>query len=166
VTAYAGQIALPGTYNDDIRKIVARGQRTSNSTGSTGTEVGVLRLDGVAVLASRIYTIYTSPLIINSTVANDVMEVFVRYSTTDSATTASTKVSSIAMSARSAGGVQYVIPFICDLPIAAAGSISVLLSINRTVGTGTVSITSSASYPIDLVVMDGGPDPGNTGIAL
>lgn len=166
MTALAGAIADPGQYRIDTRGTVARGSRTTASSASTGSEVEIMALEGIPVTAGRLYKVYTSPLIFDSTVAADMMEVYIRYAIDATATTASTKLASFACTSKTASGVQFVLPFICDLPISQTGTMSLLMSIVRTSGTGACRINSSGAYPIDLVVEDAGVDPGNTGIAL
>lgn len=164
--ALAGGIADPGQYLIDTRRTLARGSRTTASSASTGAEVEIMALEGIPVTAGRLYKVYTSPLIFDSNVAADMMEVYFRYAIGSSATTASTKLASYACESKTASGVQFVLPFICDLPIAVTGTLSLLMSIIRTAGTGSCRINSSGAYPINLVIEDAGPDPGNTGISL
>lgn len=148
--------------------IIARGLRTTTSTTTT-TEVGVLRIDNIPVFGGRMYRVQlaTTP-IFNSTILNDLMEGRFYYSLTGAATIASTLCGAISIESRSASGQQYtdgVCGYIAS-PTVSPALMSVLFSVARTAGAGTVSIIASANYPVHMVVEDIGPDPGNTGILI
>src|SRR5436305_7654672 len=72
-------------------RLLKYGTRTTASSTTT-TEVGVLRVDNIPVIAGRLYLIYTTPLAIVSTVANDTPRANLRTSTSGTATTASGQV--------------------------------------------------------------------------
>lgn len=138
------------------------GRRTTASL-STTTEVGVLRLDGLALTAGRQYMISTCPLNMFSTVAGDLIEAAIRVSTVGAATTTSTHLTGLAESAYSGGGSQRTQCLQVTYAPGATGTLSVLLSVARSGGTGSVSIIGSAGYPIELWVEDMGlaaPDSG------
>lgn len=162
--ALAGEIADPAQYGIDIRKRVRRG-RSENSSSGTTTEVGVLRLDGVDVTAGHSYLIHVPPVLTQSTVANDVVGLALRISSTGTATTSSATL--VATQARRTGASTFEN---CGLGAtytpAADEVLSILLTVSRSSGTGTASIVASASSPIELLVDDGGVDPGNTGVAV
>jgi len=171
-TYFSGQKVRAGEFGDLIDQdsvlplgIIARGNRTTSSTTTT-TEVGVERLDDIPVYAGRSYKIWTSPLNLDSSVANDVVLAAVRY-TTDGSTpsTSSTVLSAIQERCDDATNGP-VLPFCCDYSPAADQLLSVLLSVGRVSGTGSVSIIGSATRPINLNVEDMGPDPGDTGVDI
>lgn len=151
-----GSGIVPGGY----------GKRTTASL-STTTEVGVLRLDGLAVTAGRQYKISTSPLNMFSTVAGDLIEASIRVSTTGAATTTSTHLTGLVESAFSGGGSQRTQGLQVTYAPAATGALSVLLSVGRGGGgSGSVSILGSGGYPLEMWVEDMGPAAPNSGINI
>lgn len=152
--------------------IIAYGIRTNSSPSVTTTELGVIRLDNIPAIIGRRYRIWTSPLNMSSSVANDLMNAHIRYNLVASpgagspATTASTQLTGLVESSYSAGGAQRTQGLSVTYAPAATGTLSALLSLSRDAGTGTLAINGFAAYPIELVVEDMGVDPGNTGILL
>lgn len=146
--------------------IIARGGPRTTASTTTTTEVGVLRIDNIPVSVGRLYRVWTSAIIFNSTVANDLIEARLRVSTSGAATTASTQLNGLVENAHSAGSSQKTKSFTAPWVPAASGVASVLLSVARSLGTGSVSLIGQTGYPIDLVVEDCGLDPGNTGVII
>jgi hypothetical protein len=144
---------------------VARANRTTSSS-STTSETGVLRLDNVPVSAGREYRIWTSPMIFQSTVAGDLVNAHIRYNTAGTATTGSTQLTGLVDTANSASGPQKTKGLTALWVPPTTGLVSILLSVSRDGGTGSVALNASSPYPIDLVVEDAGADPGNTGVVL
>lgn len=144
--------------------IVARGNRVSNSSVSTTTEIAVLRLDDIPIFNGRAYSIYTTSLALNSTVASDVITARIRI-TTDGSTPgiASTQ---IGLGQEEMGAFAPAQPIIAEHYPGAAQTLSVLLTVARLSGTGNVTILGSAQFPISLIVTDLGVDPGDIGVDL
>jgi len=165
MSAEAGAIANPGTYNDDIRKSVARGRRETNSSTTT-TEVAVMSLDGIAVKAGRSYRCSTSPVQCDSSVATDTVRVYFRYATGADTPTTSSTVLQWNQIRLSDAAVTEGITLDTRYHPASDGVLSLLLSVNRSAGSGNVGLVGSAEYPIEMFVDDMGPDPGNTAVAL
>lgn len=144
--------------------VIARADRTTSSSTTT-TEVGVLRLDNIPIKAGRFYKVCVAGIILNSTVAGDLLEARIRGNTAGVATTGSTQFGSMADSSHSASGSQKVQPVQAMYPIPGGDvTLSVLLSIARVTGTGTVGIPVTApQYNIDMWVEDLGIAPSDTG---
>jgi hypothetical protein len=171
MTVSGGDITYANDINDlsdnDVsplpQGVIARGNRTSNSTATSGTtEQGVLRVDSIPVYAGRLYRIWTGPIIIDGSVANDAVRMVVRASTSGSATTASTQ---LAIAQGVVSNIALPECFEIDIPYAPAsdGTLSVLMSIVRQSGTGVFQALGASTIPINLVVSDEGLDPGDTG---
>ncbi len=165
MSAFSGEIANPGTYNDDIRKSVARGRRETFSSTTT-TEVAVMGLYGIAVKAGRSYRCSTSPLECDSSVATDTVRIYFRYATAGDTPTTSSTVLAWNQIRLSDSGVTEGITLDTRYNPAADGILSLLLTVNRAAGSGNVGLGGSSEFPIEMFVDDMGPDPGNTGIAL
>ena len=148
--------------------IIARGDRASTSS-TTISEIGVLRLDNIAITAGRLYIIKTGPLPLTSNTAGDVVFANIRTAVGGTATTGSSLVggqrlqwavtSADVTNPRSASMLQpYAAP--------SNGTLSVLLTVGRASGSGIVSINASLGGGIDMWVEDAGIDPGDTGIDI
>lgn len=162
--ALAGEPADPAQYNTDIKKRIARGLRTTDSSTTT-TEVGVVRLDGVPVKAGRTYTISTNSLSPLSGTANDYAGLKIRVSTTGTATTSSTALIVTQGRITGANGNESWGVSVTYNP-AADETLSILLTVSLVSGTGSASVSGSATIPIELWVDDMGADPGNTGVSI
>jgi hypothetical protein len=145
--------------------IIARGNRTTSSS-STTSEAGVLRLDAVPFTAGKVYRLWTPPMIFQSTVANDLINAHIRINTSGTATTGSAQLTGLVDTANSASGPQRTKGMTALWAPATTGVASILLSVSRDGGTGSVALNASSVYPIDLVIEDCGADPGNTAIVL
>lgn len=153
-------------YVDDVRTgIVARGRRTTTSSGTT-TEIAVLRIDDIPIIGGRTYKISTSCMSMQATVNNDIVSANIRYTTDGSTpTTSSTALGGLGVSIPNAAvGIAH--PFIGYYYPASDQTFSVLLSVARASGTGSASIGASATQPIDLIIEDMGIDTGDVGVDL
>ena len=160
----AGDTPTATQLNDPVGSTVARGNRQTSSSTTT-TETAVLRIDSVPVVNGRIYWIVTDNLFLTSSVAADVVSARVRASTSGAATTASTIVGEGAAQEpiATAQGVPLRVKYVPG----ATGNVSFLLSVARIGGTGNASIVVATNHPdIDIAVIDGGVDPGDTGVDL
>ena len=148
---------------------IARGLRITSSSGTT-TEIGVLRIDNIPVFEGRLYRVWlATSTLFGSTAANDLVEGRFYYGfgvTATAAVIGTNHFGVLSIETRTAGGAQYSDAVGAFLPSPGTGILSVLFTILRTAGAGTVSIPASATYPIHMVVEDMGPDPGNTGISI
>lgn len=151
-------------YIDDTRTgVLARGKRTSNSSGAT-TEIGVLRLDDIPISSGHLIYVCTSAIRIFSTVASDDVAAVLRYTTDGSTPTTSSTEAGRAIAKVSGASVDrggWVAPSGSYTP-AGDETLSVLLSVVRTNGTGTVNLLAN----MELFIVDLGIDPGDTGTDL
>ena len=161
----SAQVFDAADVNDLPGRIVARAKRETASSTTT-TEIAVLRLDGIVIKNGWVYEICTSPLVFDSSVANDVIWGRLRTSTSGAATTSSTILDAMAETANSASGNQRAAGFSTLYESAVDGVLSVLLSVARIGGTGNVRFSASTSFPMHLWVRNGGEDPGDTGVEL
>lgn len=164
----AGQKLTAATYNTDVLggTVIKRGARTTNSSTTT-TEVGVLRVDGAATKAGRLYAVTTNVVGVDTSVANDGGRLNLHYATGGSAATTSSTVLDLA---------QQLIPnaahsehFSASATYAPGGSdqtLSVLLCVARSTGSGSVGVLADPTFPCELLIWDVGEDPGNTGVAI
>lgn len=159
--ARAGAVADPGGTNDEMRKLVARGSRSSASSPSTGTEIGVLRIDGVRLKAGRSYWITSSSLLLNSSVSDDEVRARLRVATGgDTATTSSTEIA-LGMVADTPTSATVAAP---RFP-ASDEELSILLTVQRTGGSGN-AVVEAVAGGTHIFVHDTGPDLGNIGQSL
>lgn len=155
-------------YVDDSRTgILARGRRTTSSS-STTTEVGVLRLDDIPIWGGFLYHIFTSIIPINSTVTGDTMFARIRYTTDGSTpTTSSTILPGAEMQCRENDSSWHETKIIVThyTPVVDE-TLSLLLTVGRLNGTGSVQSVGSAVTVVDLRVDSNGVDPGDIGVDI
>lgn len=165
----AGQLLTATLLNDKLRKRVARGRRTTNSSNITsGTYVSVLRLDDIPLKAGRAYDIIWKAHFTVAT-ATDVLGVLLFYTTDGSTPTTSSSVLP-----GSSGQVDFastaqtpVATVIADYNPVVDETLSVLLAANHVVGTSNSNVTANGiGFVTSLYVDDKGDDPGDTGTDL
>jgi hypothetical protein len=163
--ALSGEVADPGQYNTDIRKRIARADRTTTSSTTT-SEGEVLRIDGIPLKSGRTYQLHTSSLLVQSTVANDSVVAKIRISTTGTATIAAS--TDLGEGIRRCTGASVLEETHAKVSYSPASdeTLSLLLTVVRGAGTGSVSIYGAANAHIELYCDDMGTDPGNTGVSL
>lgn len=163
---------MPFTAGQKLRAsqmpgIIARARRTTPSTAFPVLG-GVLRLDSISVVGGLAYRVITSGLTLVSTVNGDTINPHVRFSTSGSATTASATLPGASVRlAMPTGATAPIVPLVGFYFPASNATLSVLLCVGRTAGTGNVSIFADAvDNAIDMIVEEDGFDPGNTGISI
>lgn len=143
--------------------VIARGRRTSNSSStSSTTELGVLRVDSVSLTSGNLYLISTGSVLVDASVAADIYIARLRISTSGNATTSSTQLVATQRSVASISQPEDSVLAAFYAP-AADETLSVLLTIQRTSGTGVFLAVGATTTPIDLYVVNCGIDPGDSG---
>ncbi len=152
----------------DPMRLVARGRRIAATSAFT-TEIGVLRLDDVPVKDAKAYAIMSANLNVDTSVANDIGELRYRVVQGSSpgsvATTGSTQIGRWRNSIDDITNSN-VLPWIAFYYPSADGYLSVLMTAQRVAGSGNVIVFASSLEPIDLVVLELGDDPGDTGVSI
>ncbi len=166
------------TYASDVNGLVIgtpvkRGRRTTAKTGITTTETGVLRVDDIPVKNGHLYAILVTNANLDVGTAGDVVDARTRlaYSVTTGtpATVAGVGTSTSIASIRVYQGSEpnsTKIPLLCFYPATADGYLSVLLTLIRVAGTGSAQWFCSGVDICDLLILDMGLDPGDTGVVL
>lgn len=170
MTILAGQVLTAADFNLAAKsgEIVGWAQRISNSSASSSTtDVAVLELPDIAITAGRLYEIFTSPLRLDTGVANDVAMARIRY-TTDGSTPS---VSSTVLPGGQAEAVLANVTFGEDRVIsttyvpAADETLSLLLCVSRQTGSGSITVIADGSATLcELKVRDCGVSAGDTGV--
>lgn len=142
--------------------IIARADRQTNSTTTT-TEVGVLRLDDVPIYLGRSYRISWVTLG-DSSVANDVIQANARYTTDGSTPTTSSTIMKLTTDLQVNASTAIPLSDSVIYTPSADQTLSVLLSAQRTAGSGNVGLIAAATYPTQLVIEDVGLDVTDTGV--
>lgn len=165
----AGTLLTASVFNNKVRKRVARARRVSNSTATTSTtEVGVLRLDDIPVLAGHNYSIGYQCSMDVATVT-DTMRALIRF-TADGSTPSTS--SGVLAGSGSEGMVASATTteaiFVeTDYTPAADELLSVLLTIRHVIGTGNIILQADASvFHTQIWIDDMGDDPGDTGVDI
>lgn len=167
--------ARMGIQEVSQQKVLARGRRTTPKTGITNTELGLLRLDDVPVLAGYMYRISSGPvnIDINPNVAAVKADSFalqyrVQFSATfpgTPAVNASSFLGRMRISVTDEGQGP-VLPGQVFYYADTDGWCSFWLGGVRAGGSATWQVYADASNPLDLTVEFAGEDPGDTGVIL
>jgi hypothetical protein len=164
----AGEVVTADKLNRATEKIIARGRRTTTSSNSTGTAVAILRLDDIAIRGGYLYAIRTNALALSTSVANNTIRAQIHYTTDGSTPTTSSSILP--------GGVTQQVPESTTqsdnssiMALYAPGSdetLSLLLSVNRSTGSGNGFIFADSTNVMDMWVEQIGLDPGDSGVDL
>ena len=146
-------------------RVIGRGRRITSSTAAAA-EQSVLRIDGIPVVSGNVYVITVNPVILDTTVANDVGRINLRLDDTGAAATTASTIIAIAQQRLDDATNGNSTGASTTRLASATGTWSILLTTSRVSGTGNISIASSSSSPIEIVVYDGGVDPSDTGVDL
>jgi len=144
-------------------------RQTNSNTSASGTLVPVLRSAAYPLTFGRGYRIWTPPLGMDGTIANDVIRATITFTADGSVPTiASTILPGGIVSALQANVAQGEYPVISTYytPAAAGEQLSLLLSVSRVAGTGTVLLLGDTLNIIAMVVEDIGLALPNTGTNL
>lgn len=148
-------------------RIVNRGQRLTSSSLTSGTTIlAVMEVPDTPVKAGRHYHIVSSPIYLDTSVDNDVFRAFLVYTTDGSTPTiASSQLLGSAMNKRltTAASAEHVILDTFYVP-SVDETLSLLLCISRSGGTGVGSILCDALQTISIRIYDCGVDTGDMGI--
>lgn len=160
MTVYAGN----RIFATDINNLIAYADRQTNGTLTTTAEQGYLRLDSIPIVTGERLEIKLSPVIVESSVAGDLVQINLRGSTSGAATTSSTLLTVLADDAKTASGNQKTDSFSYLYTPGGSGSLSLLISYVRATGTGNVRINASANIPCQLWVYRARGTVSDTGV--
>ncbi len=165
----AGQTLTGNDLNLATRRLLARGVRTTPTSGATTTEIGIMRFDDIPAIGGRIHRIWTNSVGLQlSAGTNTLGRLNIRYTTDGSTpTNASTQLTLAQVTVPSTAAAEYLT---CDAIYVPAVDevLSIFLGLSRPSGTGTVIATASTGTPgaIELYVEDLGVDIGNSAVIL
>lgn len=146
------------------------GQRTTNGTTTTVVEQGYFRIDSIPIVNGLSYPIWSSPIIFESSVAGDTIQVVLRGEVSADgstvATTASTQLTVLTDDSKSASSSQRTKGLKYKYDAGSNAFLSLLLSYVRVAGTGNVRINASTTIPCQLVMERGRIAPPNTAVNL
>lgn len=152
-TASTSWVPAPGT-------VIARANRSTDSSTTT-SEIGVLRLDSIPIVNGVVYKIKSSPMYILST-TGDIVNVRFRYSTAGSATTASSQLGQASQTITNSSQPTSAILSVL-YPAATTGSLSVILTVARSSGSGNTKTFGSSEFWVEVGSI---ADPGDTGVDI
>lgn len=144
--------------------MVAYGLRTTAQTFS-GTEIGVLRLDGVSMRLGYRYTV-VAPSLRFAVTSGETAKSSLRYSTSGAAATSDTVLQSVEANANSGFTPAQSQTLMATFTPGSNLTFSVLLTLYRAGGSNNVTMSSSSVQPIELFILAAGPDPTNTGVVI
>ena len=165
----AGQKLTAAALNAATQKSAGLGRRITTSPLSASTaDVAVLRCDDYPLLAGHRYRIFSSPLALDSSAANDEIQARIRYTTDGSTPTTASPIlpgSSVALRQVDPSVPEHRTIVTTYAP-AADELISMLLCVRRIAGAGNASIFADGTDIIEISVDHIGEDPGDTGTDL
>lgn len=168
VAIAAGQTLTASLLNAKLQKCIARGRRTSTSSSSTGTDVGVLRVPAVC-RANKIYVV-TCAVALDSSVTNDEIRARIRYTTDGTNPSVSSTIlpGSLVSTRQTDANVPEDKTILAVYPAATDHTATFLLCVGRIAGSGscTIAVDTANGASLDLSVLDLGDDPGNTGVSI
>lgn len=169
MTIGAGQMPTAAEFAAAIQRRVARARRETNASAtSAATELPILRLDDIPLLGGQSYNIWCPPLNPGNSVGGDTVIFRLRYTEDGSTPTiASTQLAAERwISAGTGSTTEIKMGPKVDYNPAADVTFSILLTVARAGGTGTMTVQGSAVGPICINIDNMGDDPGNTGVPL
>lgn len=145
---------------------IAKGLRGSSSATTTTTEIGVLRIDDIQLKSGVEYRISTGTLLLDSTVAGDQVVAQIRY-TTDGSTPSLTS-TVLAVGTAHMGGTNSQGTTVIERVYAPPSDLqlSLLLTLTRGSGTGTVQMLNTTSAPIGIYIDHLGNVVTDVGVAV
>lgn len=152
-------------------RCIARGRRVTNSStvAASSPFVAVLRIDDIPVTSSRLYTIVSSSLGLDTSQADNVGQAVITYTTDGSTPVVGSTVlpgSLIETNIHDTVQPEAVIINTSYTP-ASDQTLSLLLCIARRVGTGAIMLVADGTNTIiELSIFDSGEDPGDVGVDL
>lgn len=166
-TPYVGQKMRASDLALVFAPIVGFGSRDTSGTTTTSAEKTYLRVDDISIVAGQSYEFTSSPLIFESSVAADLIQVVLRVSTAGSATTASTQLTLLVQPSKSASLAQNTacLAFTYNALVTST-SASFLISYLRAAGTGNVRINASADIPAQFTMKWIGTTKADTNVDL
>lgn len=166
----AGSPITAEALNRATQRIVARGQRVSNSTGTTGNQP-VMRIDDVPLWGGFTYRIEVNPVGLDVSGAADTPRINVYYTTDGSTpTSSSTQLGLSQTDAADAAVAESVGYWNLYTPVSDV-VFSALLTVSKAVVSGGGNVTmiggsGSTGAPIEFVIYNDGEDVGDTATEL
>ncbi len=166
-TPFVGQKIRASDLALVFAPIVGFGERVSNGTTTTTVEKTYLRVDDISMTSGQAYEITSSPLIFESSVAADTIQVLIRISTSGAATTASTPITLLCQPSKTATSFQLTACLVLTYnALVTTTSASILMSYLRVTGTGNVRVNASSDIPAQLTVKWIGASKADGGVDL
>lgn len=165
--ATSGQTALAADANIAVAKGVSHAERLTDSTAASAAQ-GVLRIDDYPMRTGYRYRVYTSSLLLTSSIAADVCTARLSFTIDGSTPVTGSTLFAMHNSPAIPATANGVGCMLCRTYVPATDLMfSVLLWTQRLSGTGNARLlTASNVIPISIDIDDLGPDTGNVGTSL
>lgn len=163
----AGDILTP---TDQPAGLIASHSRTASNTSATvgATETGFIRLDGIAIRNGYRYRVEAARMILITSATTTTGVARMRGSTSGAATTSSTQLLGAELRPGTAPDTtnvpEHVLIGYWDAT--ASGTLSVIVTIQRAAGSGTVGLYATGGTAIPVMVFEVGPTPTDSGVDL
>lgn len=144
--------------------VVGYHRRTTALTGAS-SEVGYVRIDNVPMRDGFLYLFVVPALNLSESAATNIPRANIRVNASGTATTSSGIMGYARFNQENASFTN-VAAMMGAYNATADGSLSVLVSVVRDSGAGTVGIFASSTNPFDLIVLEVGQSLGSSGTDL
>lgn len=147
--------------------IKARARRVTNTGASTGSVVGILRLDDVPVVAGRAYQITAIGGLFPNATDNVRIDATLRYTTNGATPTTASPI--LVLHGLTTVTNGYVERYnIIHTYVPGVDQTLSLIMCFQSVASGGAAVSSyaAADWPTEIIVTDMGADPGDTGVDI
>lgn len=165
MTFTAGQKLRASELNEQ-GVLVARASRVTSTGASTGSTVGIVRLDDVPVTAGRAYSVHAHGGLYPTSINGGRVDVTVRYTVDGSTPSVSSSV--LALRGVQLFTAQFVEAYDVDIVYVPSvnETLSLLLCFSTVITTDATQSYGATSWPTEITVTDLGADPGDTGVDI
>lgn len=161
----AGAKTFAGDINAKPDGEIARHTRDSAITGATA-EVGYVRIDNIPIKAGNTYLVVCPSVNASVSATGTIPRVDIRANDSGVATTSSSRIGYMRTDQASSASFTNVGPAVGVFRSSTTGSLSVIVTVSRASGGGTVGIFASTGEVFTMSVIDQGGTPADTGIDI
>lgn len=159
-----GKKGSSGAFESLPYDIVGYHRRTTALTGATA-EVGYVRIDNVPMRNGYTYLAFVPTINLSQSAATNIVRSRIRVNASGTATTASLQIGAARFNQENASFTN-IAPMMGLYTATADGSLSVIVTVLRDSGAGTVGIFASAADYFDLFIWEVGTTVADTGTDL
>jgi hypothetical protein len=166
VTVFGGDVIYASDVNNLPRGLIARYSRTSSISGVTTTETGYIRMDSISVRDGYRYQVVVPRVNVSVDAVDRIGRVRLRAALGSTATTSSDVIGETRVSQPTSTSQTNMDQMIAFYDASSDGYLSILLSVIRASGAGSVGLYASSGEPCWMYVMEIGITPSSSGTSI